>query len=227
MISVKRILLVVSTCVLLTACAGPKPAIQHRLSMDMLQNSPPEVRGPVADAHNSHYLAKVELAHLEFQLEDIEFELRMAKTEKKMAKQSMEMEKIKSERNNRSYKTKLMDVAKAAMFGHDSRADAMDDKLRYLKSQRKYLRKGVLHARAKINHTEARFELAKAKLANQRKTVPKGFTLAKFVSQEKRTAKVAGKKAQKVKSAKSEAQGKQRIWNKANKSGKTGLPAAK
>ncbi len=224
MIPFKRALLALGASLVLYACAGPTPAIQHRLSMDMLKNSPPEVRAPVADAHSNYQRAKLKLAHMEFQLKDIEFELRMAKTEKKMSKQSKKMEKIKSERNKFSFKTKLMDTAKLAMLGHNGRASALDDKFRYLKSQRRFLRKGIMHARADVDHTEARFELAKAKLANERKTVPKGFKLAKFVTQEKRTAKVVGKRAQKSKSAKSDAQAKQRIWNTANKGAK---PASK
>jgi hypothetical protein len=57
--------------------------------MEMLNNSPPEVRAPVADAYNAHYKAKLKFANMEFMLKDVEYELRMAKTEKSMEKQKM------------------------------------------------------------------------------------------------------------------------------------------
>jgi hypothetical protein len=196
--------------------------------MEMLNNSPPEVRAPVADAYNAHYKAKLKFANMEFMLKDVEYELRMAKTEKSMEKQKMKMEKIKSERNKLAFKTSLMDAAKSAMLGFGNRSNAMDDKLRYLKAQRKFLRKGVVHARANVDHTEARFELAKAKLAQERKTIPKGFKLDKFVKQEKRTAKVANKKSQNSKSAESDAKAKLRVWNKVNKPASSSkIPATK
>jgi hypothetical protein len=220
-----RSLIVLGTCLALYGCAGPAPAIQHRFPMEMLNNSPPEVRAPVADAYNAHYEAKLKLAHMEFMLKDVEYDFRMAKAEKKMAKQKMQMEKIKTERNKFAFKTKLMDAAKSAMLGFGSRSTAMNDKLRYLKSQQKYLRKGVLHARANVDHTEARFELAKAKLAQERKTIPKGFKLEKFIKQEKRTAKIANKKSQKTKSAESDAKSKLRIWNKVNKPAGAKVPS--
>jgi hypothetical protein len=135
-----------------------------------------------------------------------------------MAQQSMKMEKIKSERNKFAFKTKLMDAAKSAMRGHDSRASALDERLRYLKAQQAYLRKGVAFAKANVDHAEAKFELAKAKLAQERKTIPKDFQLAKFVAQEKRTGKIASQKAQKSKSAESDAKAKLQVWNKVNKS---------
>ncbi len=214
-----RSLVVLSTCLALYACGGPAPAIQHRFPMEMLSNSPPEVRAPVAQAHNAYYEAKLKLDYMEFMLKDVEYDLRMAKTEKSMTKQKMKMEKIKSERNKFAYKTKLMDAAKSAMLGFGSRSDAMDDKLRYLKAQRNFLRKGIVHARANVDHTEARFELAKAKLAQERKTIPKGFKLDKFVKQEKRTAKIANTKSQNIKSAESDMKSKLRVWNKVNKPG--------
>lgn len=218
--TIKQSLLALASCALLYSCAAPAPAIQHRLPMDMLTNSPPEVRAPVADAYNKHYQAQLNLAHMQFLLKDVDYEFRMAKTEKSMAKQNMKMEKIKSQRNELAYKVKLMDAAKSAMLGYGSRSDAMNEKLRYLKAQRSYLKKAVAHAKAAVNHTEARFELAKAKLAKERKTIPKGFKLAKFVSQEKKTGKVASKRAANLKSAQSEAKSKLGIWNKVNKASK-------
>ena len=221
---INRTLLLVGSCLLLFACAGPAPTIQHRLPMEMLNTSPPEVRTAVAEAHESHYSAQLNLAHMQFLLKDVEYEFKMAKTEKSMAKQSMKMEKIKSERNKFAYKTKLMDAAKSAMRGHDKRSSALDDRIRYLKAQRKYLKKAVAHAKAAVDHTEARFELAKAKLAQERKTIPKGFKLAKFVTQEKKAGKIAAQKAQKLKSAQGEAKSKQQVWNKSNKAS---LPGSK
>ena len=217
---IKRTLLVLGSCALGFACGSPAPVIQHRLSMEMLHTSPPEVRASVAEAHEKHYRAQLNLAHMHFLLKDVEYEFKMAKTEKGMAKQSMKMEKIKGERNKYAYKTKLMDAAKSAMRGHDKRSSALDDRIRYLKAQKKYLAKGVAHAKANVDHTEARFELAKAKLAQERKTIPKGFKLAKFVAQEKKAGKIAGQKAQKLKSAQGDAKAKKQLWNKADKATK-------
>lgn len=210
-------LLLLGSCVLLYACGGPAPIIKHRLSMEMLTNSPPDVRASVADAYRNHYRAKLTLAHTEFLLDDVDYELQIARAEKSKAKQSKKIAKIQSKRNLLAYKLKLMDEAKARVFGFDKKSSALDERIRYLKAQRRYLRKGVIHGKAAIYHTEARFELAKAKLANERKTIPKGFKLAAYVSQEKRTGKVAAKRAKSSKAAQNIAIEKERAWKKASK----------
>jgi len=207
-----------SMCALLVlACGGSGPVIKHRLSMDMLSNSPPEVREPVSDAYRNHYEAKLKLAHMEFALNDVEYELKIAKVERSMSSQSKKIQKLQSKRNLLSYKLKLMDAAKAQVLGLDKKHDSLTERIRYLKAQRRYLRKGIKHGRAAVYHTEAQFELAKATLAKERNTIPKGFALKRFVAQEKRTGKVARRTAENSKSAERSAQEKERAWKKASK----------
>lgn len=209
--------IVFGIALLLYACGGSAPVIKHRLSMDMLSNSPADVRAPVAEAYRAHYEAKLKLDHLTFLLSDLKYALGIAKAEKSKAKQSMKIAKLESKRNALTFKVTQMNAAKSELASMAKRRDAQSMRIRYLQAQRRFLRKSIAHGKASVYHSEARFELAKAKLAKERNTIPRGFKMAAFVAQEKRTGAVASRKAARSKSAQSLAAERKRSWKQTTK----------
>ena len=95
----------------------------------------------------------------------------------------------------------MVDLAKSAgtllnSMKKDGRAQG--ERIRYLKAQRTYLRRELSRSKAALVQAEAGFELAKARLAKERNTVPKGFKLTSFVSQESQAKARTQKSAQKA-----------------------------
>lgn len=201
----------------LGACGGTAPAIKHRMSMDVLAQTPPEDRGPVAEAYRAHYQAQLELAHIEFQLRDIEYELKIARAEKAQRKHAQRVAELEGKRSAAAFMTDLASSADKLLNGMKKERRAQGERIRYLKAQRSYLHKARAHAKLALVHAEAAFELSKAKLAKERDTVPKNFQIAKFVTQEKNARAKSQKKAQSAKSAKAKASAKEKAWKNAGK----------
>ncbi len=199
------------------ACGGSQPAIKHRMSMDVLAPTPPEERAPVADAYRSHYQAQLKLDHMNFLLSDIDYELKIARAEKAQRKQSQKVAKLEGKRNAAVFRTGLATAADKLLNGMKKEERAQGERISYLKAQRTYLRREVAHSKLALIQAEAAFELAKAKLAKQRDTVPKGFTLDKYIAQEKRAKDKAQAKAQKAKAAQAKAKVKEQAWKKSSK----------
>lgn len=212
-----KTLLFASMVSLLCACGGSAPAVKHTVSMDMLSQTPPEARLTVSEAYRTHYDARLELAHTRFLLSDIDYELRIARAKKAQARHSQKIAKLEKQRSAASFRSSLAEAAQALLNGQKKDEQALSHRVRYLEAQRRYLRKRLRQAKADVIHTQTRFELAKAQLADERNTIPKGFKLSRFISQEKKARSKALKKAQSAKAARSRAQEKERKWKKAAK----------
>lgn len=213
----RRITLLFSILLLLGACGGSKPIIQHRLDMEVLAPTPPEARASVAEAYRDQYRAELELAHTQFLLDDVEYELKIARAEREQVKHSQKIARLEERRNEAMFKTSLAEAASTLLNDMKKQDLAHKHQIRYLKAQRSYLRKRLAHAKVAVTHAVARFELAKAQLAKERDTIPKGFKLTRFVAQEKRARAIADKKARRAKAAQTKARAKEKRWKKAKK----------
>jgi len=211
------LLAIVSLALLSGACGGSQPAIRHRLPMTLLAQTPPEERGNVADAYRLQYEAGLQLDHITFMLSDIEYELKIARAKKAQRVQEEKVAKLEGKRSEAMFKFNLAKAAGTLLGKMKKQNRAEGERIHYLKAQRTYLRRELSHAKLAVVHAEAAFELAKAQLAKKRETVPKGFKLAVFVDQEKRTKASAQNKAGAAKSAQSKAKSKEQAWKNASK----------
>ena len=213
----KTLLFLTAMAALLMACGSSAPPVKYTLSMDMVAQTPPEARAPVSEAFANHYEAELNLAHTRFMLDDVEHQLRIAKAKKTQAKQAQKIAKLEGARSKAVFKMGLVDAASGLLTGAKKDTSSLDHQIKYLKSQRSYLRKLLKQRKADVIHAATKFELAKAELAVERKSIPKGFKLARFTDQEKRAHSKSQKKAQAAKSAKTAAVEKERAWKKASK----------
>ncbi len=211
------LLVVASASLTTSACGGSKPAITHRMPMEMLAQTPPEMRSSVADAYRAHYEATLELEHVRYQIRDIEYELRIAKAEKKQRLQEEKVAKLQTKRNEASFQMALAKSAQGLVNGMKKQKRAQGERIRYLKAQRRYLKRQRSYAKLAVIEAEATFELAKAKLASERETVPKGFKMTQYVNQEKRAKARAQAKAQRARAAKAKAKTSEQAWKRASK----------
>ncbi len=198
-------------------CGSSAPAIKHHMPMEMLAQTPPEERAPVADAYRAHYEATAKVGHLRYRLSDIEYELRIARAEKAQRSQEEKIAKLQSKRSEAAFKVDLAKTAQAAINGMKKQKRAQGERIRYLKAERTYLKRELAYAKLAVIEAEASFELAKAKLAQARETVPKGFKMTQFVTQEKRAKSRAQAKAQKARAAKAKAKTREQAWKRASK----------
>ncbi len=211
-------LLLVSIAALAGAsCGGSPPAIKHHLPMEMLAPTPVEARSPVAEAYRGHYRAQQELDHVRYQLRDIDYELKIARAEKAQRKEEQKIAKLQGQRSTAFFKADLAKAADSLLNGMKKRRRAQGERIRYLKAQRSYLKRELAYAKLALLQAEATFELAKARLAKERETVPKGFKLARFVEQEKRAKSRAQAAAQRAKTAKAKAKSREQAWKNAEK----------
>tara|TARA_R110002096_G_scaffold436051_2_gene666301 strand:+ start:48287 stop:48964 length:678 start_codon:yes stop_codon:yes gene_type:complete len=198
-------------------CGGAQPTIKHRLPMEMIAPAPAESRVPVAEAYRAHYQAQLEVDHLQFQITDINYELKIAHAEKAQRKQAQKVAKLQGKRSAAFFKADLVKAADKLVNGMKKSQQSEGEHIRYIKAQRTYLKRQLTYAKLALVQAEATFELAKARLAKERETVPKGFKLAQFVDQEKKAKAKAQAKAQSAKSALANAKTREQAWKNAAK----------
>ncbi len=187
-----------------TACGPPAPAIQYTISIKTISQTPPQERQSVAEAYRAHYLSQIEVDHVGFLLSDIEYEIGIAKMKSREIKQREELSAMEMKRNNAMFKSAAAKSAGTQMQARKKENDSQKQHVAYLKAQRRYLKKRLQHAHSVETHAVATFELAKAQLAQKRKTVPKGFKIERFIAQKKR----ALEKMQRFEKAANTARGK-------------------
>ena len=194
------------------ACGSPKPPIQHRIDMKTIAATPPDGRTEVGEAYKALAMARAELAHVEYLLEDISYELKLAKMEREQVESNRKMAEVREKRSRSAFKMALAKSAAKAMDSMKSNSQKEKKHMEYLKAEQSYLKKKRSYALVAVDHAEARFELAKANVVKDRNLSPKGFKHQKFVSQEQRNKKRADSKRSAMQSAKQKASSKHKAW---------------
>ncbi len=216
-ISLAALVLLMSASALM-ACGGKDaPTIKYRLDMSTISQTPAEERETVADAYSLAYQAQLERAHTEWELKDTKYALQIAKARQDQRKHEERIAKLEGKRSEMAFMASLADNALKLLNGMKKQTIAQKGEIRYLKAQRKFLRKQLAYNDAQILATEAAFELAKAKLCKQRGTMPKGFNLDKFVSQDRSFKARASKRQQSAKASQANAIALEKAWKNASK----------
>lgn len=162
---------------------GPGP-LRHHLDEKHVAQIGMDEKQAMLSAQNEYHRAKAEKMKAEADHEDLKTKLDLAKNEKKQAEISKDSAgKKKSAANDSKDQTRVN-----AAMRDDRVADltlrAADQRVDTLEAKRDWLRKLLRYTEENTYAAEAKYELAKARLAKQHNIAPSGFALQAYVDQQ-------------------------------------------
>lgn len=161
---------------------GPKPLSHHFDEMYIAQVELGE-KEAVLRAQNEYQKARA--AHMKAQADHKESKtlLGVAKNERKQALIEEQSAQQKYKAADDSGDMTRVNAAKASLRSAEMARRAADDKVDALVAHRKYLKKYMAYTEEEMYAQEAKFELAKARLAQQKNIRPKGFEFSVYKEQ--------------------------------------------
>lgn len=200
---------------LMAACGGgdsrPGP-LKYTLDHMHIARIPTSEQQEALNARNDYEVARADQAKAQADYNDAGTELDVARNELKQAdlgKQSAQRQKKDAEQSadmNRINRANLL------LRSAEKKKKAAAAKVEYYKARREYLKKAINVAQDKVYVAEARYELAKAKLAKENNIRPKGFELANFEKQYRDRTQYAERNQSKLSPAKARMDAKRQEW---------------
>jgi hypothetical protein len=180
--------LLLTVAIAASACGGasePGPGpLKHHLDETHVAKLGMDEKQAMLAAQTEYHRAKAEKMKAEADLEDLKTKLELARNEKKQAEISKESASTKKDAANDSGDTTRMNaamrddrVAELGMRAADQRVDTLEAKKSWLDKQLRYTEENTYAA-------EAKYELAKAKLAREHNISPLGFAYQAYVDQQ-------------------------------------------
>jgi hypothetical protein len=212
------------------ACGGasdpkPMPVKKHFDDMHIAQVEIAEKQN-VVQAQNDFSIAKMEHAKAEADFNEVRTKIKIAENERDQALLSEKSAGHEKKSADDSSDMNRVNSAMRSKRAAELSRKAADEKVSYLKEYRNYLQKHMLYTEWNRYAAEARFELAKAKVAQAKNIRPKDFEIADYEKQYKQRADGAKKAHSKAETAKKKAETKKKKWqalvNEANKAGGSG-----
>ena len=171
---------------------GPRP-LRHHLEEKHIAEIDKAEKQEVFSAQSEYNKAKAEKMKVEADLEDVKKKLEQARGEKQSAESSKDSTGSKKDSANESGDNDRMNaamrddrVAELMLRAADQRVDALEAKKRWLEKQQRFTDENIYA-------TEAKYELAKAKLARNHNISPPGFALQAYADQYDERSKRAQK----------------------------------
>lgn len=201
---------------LLFACGGsgrpaPKPLQYHYDEVYIAQFSLEE-KSTVLKSQNEYQMARAEQMKAESDLNESKTKLNVAKNERKQAllsEQSALQEKQAADKSGDM--TRINRAAKEMRIAELMRR-AADDKVTYIKANRKYLSKLVRYQKEETFHREARYEHEKARLGQSKNIAPKGVKYENFKGQTDKRSRLAQKARQELQRDKQKSDEAKKVW---------------
>jgi hypothetical protein len=167
------------------ACGGesrPGP-LKHQLDDMFIAQIPIAEKQPVIQAQQDFYVAKMERAKAEADLNDAAADLQVAKNQREQA--ALDEKTAKTRKQNADKSADLNKINAAALLEREAETArrAAEKKVEYMKARREYLKKWVHHAEDLMYAQEARYELSKARLAQSKNIRPRGMEMANYERQ--------------------------------------------
>lgn len=218
-----------STCLAglyLLACGGggnpaPKPLKYHFDDMHIAA-VPLGEKQPIIQAQNDYSVAKMQRAKADSDWNESDTKMTVAKNEREqaiLAEKSASSEKKAAD--NSADMTRVNAAAGEAQRAELARK-AADEKVSWLKAQRKYLKKWVRYTEENMYAKEAKYEMAKARVAKQKQIKPKGFDFGHYEKQYKQRSERAQRARAVANKEKSKADTKKKKWQSMKSSAKGG-----
>lgn len=200
----------------LTGCGGggesaPKPLTHHFDDM-YIATVPIEEKQRVIEAQQAYAVAKMEKSTAEANYAESGTKLDLAKDELKRAKIDQDSAKKKAKAAEESGDMNRVNSATAAVRAADLAKQAADQKVTWLKAERTYLKRWVRYATEEMYNKEAKFELAKARLAKAKNIRPKGFTVKDYEAQASARSRLAQKEKKLAEQERNKAANEKKKW---------------
>jgi len=204
-----------ATAVLFLGCGGsadsrPKP-LRSKIDDMYLSSIPTSEKNDVLETQNQFSKAKMDYANADHELQEAKTKIKIAKNELKQAQLERESAKATKQDADRSADMNRVKSADRELRIATTKVDASKAKIDAWKTRSSALKKKKLWAEEAMYAAEAKFELSKARLAQQRSISPKGFKFGDFEEQ----ANTRSRRAQqaKAKADKAMAKAKQK-WDR-------------
>ncbi len=197
MVSKTRLLCSASLLTLLWACGGggnpgPKP-LSHHFDDMYIARVPMEEKQSIIDAQNEYSKAKMEHAEAEASANDVGTKMEIAKNERQQALLDEKSAKAKEKAANDSGDMTRVNNVKGELRGAELGRRASDQKIEALKAKRGYLKLWLRYTLANLYAMEAKFELAKARVAKNKNIRPKNFKVSYYEKQSTERSRAAQK----------------------------------
>ena len=199
MVTKTRLLFSASLLALLWACGGggnpgPKP-LSHHFDDMYIARVPMEEKQSIIDAQNEYSKAKMEHAEAEAGANDVGTKMEVAKNERQQAMLDEKSAKTKEKSANDSGDMTRVNTAKGELRSAELGRRAADQKIEALKAKRDYLKLLLRYTLENMYAMEAKYELAKARVAKNKNIRPKNFKVSYYEKQASARSRSAQKAA--------------------------------
>jgi len=205
-------------CLIMTlaaACGGGDPGpmpLAHHFDDMHIAAIPLAEKTQVIEAQNDYSLAKMEKAKAEADFAEVATELTVARNEREQALLSEKSARSKKKAAEDSSDLTRINAAAVEMRAAELARKAADEKVTWVKARRAYLAKRVRYATENMYAMEAKYEVAKARLAKAKSIRPKGFDFAAFDKQYKRRSERAQRARAVARREQKKADAKKKSW---------------
>jgi hypothetical protein len=176
------------------SCGGgdtaPKPLRYHFDDM-YIAAVPIEEKQAIFQAQQEYAIARAEAAKAESDYNESGVQLDVARNERKQALLEEQSAQRRKKAADDSGDMNRVNAATRELRGAELARKAADEKVDYVRRHREYLKKNIRFTKEQMYAKEAAFELAEARLAQQRNIRPKDFNLKAFDEQAKDRARRA------------------------------------
>ena len=194
---------------------GPKPLSFHFDDMYIARVAMEE-KQPIIEAQNEYSKAKMERAEAEAGLEDVKTKMSVAKNERQQALLEEKSARAKEKAANDSGDMTRVNNAKRELRSSELLRRAADQKIEALKAKRVYLKRLVRYTIENMYAKEAKFELAKGRVAKKNNVRPRGFKISNYEKQASQRSREAQKSKALAEREKSQFEKEKKKWKSMN-----------
>jgi hypothetical protein len=169
-------------------------------------------KNQVIQAQNDYSVAKMEKAKADSDFSEAATKLTVAKNEREQALLSEKSARSKKKAADDSNDLTRINAAAGEMRSAELERKAADEKVSWIKANRKYLKKKLRYAEENMYAKEAKYEMAKAKLAKNKNIRPKGFNLGSYDKQYKNRSERAQRAKAVAQKEKQKSDTKKKKW---------------
>lgn len=177
-----------------------------------------EQKSTIVKTRNDWEIARMENANAEAQLGELATQIGIVKNEQKAAKLAVDSAISNKKAAEASADTNRINAAQQELHIAELLLRAAEARVKYFAAYQGYVKRLSRHTAEKMYWEEAKFELAKAQLAQQNNIAPKGVQYEWYPKQEAERGKRANSAREKAEAEKQRAQGARENWLKLQQS---------
>lgn len=213
----------VAVSLLLAAgCGGPSDSpptpLSRRFDEMHVAKFTLEQKTNIQNARQGWDIARMENANAESQLSEVVTQIGIVRNDHKTAKIAVDSAISSKKAAEASADTNRINAAQQELHIAELLLRAAEARVKYFEAYQAYVKRLARHTAEKMYWEEAKFELAKAQLAQQNNIAPKGVQYEWYPKQEAERGKRANAAREKAESEKQRAQGARENWLKLQQS---------